>query len=43
LDVMRGDPAAPREAAELLEGVLRDYDKALARLRKEDGRPGRPS
>jgi hypothetical protein len=42
-DVMRGDPAAPREALDLLEHVLRDYDQALARLRKEDGRPRRPS
>jgi len=43
VDVMRGDPAAPREALDLLESVLRDYDSALARLRKEDGRPRRPS
>jgi hypothetical protein len=43
VDVMRGDPAAPREALALLERVLRDYDEALARLRKEDGRPRRPS
>ncbi len=41
-DVMRGDPTAPREALDLLERVLRDYDQALARLRKEDGRPRRP-
>jgi hypothetical protein len=42
-DMMRADPAAPREALDLLEGVLRDYDRALARFRKEDGRPRRPS
>jgi hypothetical protein len=42
-DAMRADPAAPREALDLLERVLRDYDQALARLRKQDGRPERPS
>jgi hypothetical protein len=42
-DVMRSDPAAPREALDLLERVLRDYDRALARLPREDGRPRRPS
>jgi hypothetical protein len=42
-DVMRRDPTAPREALDLLERVLRDYDLSLARLRKEDGRPRRPS
>jgi hypothetical protein len=42
-DMMRGDPAAPREALDLLERVLRDYDHALARFQKEDGRPRRPS
>jgi hypothetical protein len=38
-DVMRADNEAPREALELLERVLRDYDRALGQLRKEDGRP----
>ena len=42
-DAMRRDPTAPREALDLLERVLRDYDQALARLRNEDGRPKRPS
>jgi hypothetical protein len=42
-DAMRRDSTAPREALDLLERVLRDYDLALARLRKEDGRPRRPS
>jgi mannose/cellobiose epimerase-like protein (N-acyl-D-glucosamine 2-epimerase family) len=42
-DVMRADADAPREALDLLERVLRDYDHALARLQKEDGRPERPS
>jgi hypothetical protein len=42
-DTMRRDPASPREALDVLERVLRDYDLALARLRKEDGRPRRPS
>jgi hypothetical protein len=42
-DAMRRDPMAPREALDLLERVLRDYDLSLARLRKEDGRPRRPS
>ena len=43
LEVMESDPRAPREAFELLARVVRDYDAALARLQKEDGRPGRPS
>jgi hypothetical protein len=42
-DAMRGDPSAPREALDLLDRVLRDYDLALTRLRNEDGRPERPS
>ena len=42
-DAMRSDPAAPREALNLLEQVLRDYDRAIAGLRNEDGRPRRPS
>jgi hypothetical protein len=40
---MERDPHAPREAVELLRGVVSDYDDALARLKAPDGRPGRPS
>jgi hypothetical protein len=43
LEVMEADPRAPRDALELLRGVVRDYDSALARLQKKDGRLGRPS
>jgi hypothetical protein len=43
VDVMRRDPRAPREAVELLERVLGDYDRAVSRLRDADGRPERPS
>jgi hypothetical protein len=43
LEVMEEDPRAPRDALELLERVVQDYDGALARLKKEDGRLGRPS
>jgi hypothetical protein len=43
LDIMERDPHAPDEAIELLRGVIGDYDKALARLKTPDGRPGRPS
>lgn len=32
LDVLRKDPHAPVEAISLLEGVLADYDRALARI-----------
>jgi hypothetical protein len=32
LDVLRNDPHAPGEAISLLEGVLGDYDRALARI-----------
>jgi hypothetical protein len=39
---MERDPHAPTEALELLRGVLRDYDKALARLQQQDGRSSRP-
>jgi hypothetical protein len=42
LEVMASDPRAPRDAKELLAGVLRDYDNALARLPKPDGRSSRP-
>jgi len=43
LEIMERDPHAPQEAIELLRGVIADYDKALARLKTPDGRPGRPS
>jgi hypothetical protein len=43
VDVMERDPRAPREAVELLRGVVGDYDDALARLKAPGGRPGRPS
>ena len=43
LDMMERDPRAPREAVELLRGVVGDYDDALARLKGPDGRPERPS
>jgi hypothetical protein len=43
LDIMERDPHAPDQAIELLRGVIGDYDKALARLKTPDGRPGRPS
>jgi hypothetical protein len=43
LEVMESDPRAPREARELLGRVVRDYDAAVARLQKENGRRGRPS
>jgi hypothetical protein len=42
LEVMANDPRAPRDAKELLEGVLRDYDNAVARLQQPDGRSSRP-
>jgi hypothetical protein len=42
-EVMRADPSAPPEALDRLERVLRDYDRAVARLREADGRPRRPS
>ena len=41
LGVMESDPRAPQEALEQLARVVRDYDAALARLQKEDGRLGR--
>jgi hypothetical protein len=43
LDLVRGDPGAPTETLELLTRVLRDYDRALARHEKADGRSSRPS
>jgi hypothetical protein len=43
LDIMERDPRAPREAVELLRGVVGDYDEALVRLKAPDGRPGHPS
>jgi hypothetical protein len=42
-DAMRADPTAPADALRLLEALLADYDRALARLRNEDGRTRRPS
>jgi len=38
LDVMRGDPSAPPETVELVEGVLDDYDSARDRLERTNGR-----
>jgi hypothetical protein len=38
LDLMRSDPGAPAETLELLTRVLRDYDHALVRHEKADGR-----
>ena len=32
LEVMRGDPAAPKEAISLLDRLLHDYDGALKRM-----------
>jgi hypothetical protein len=43
LDLMRSDPGAPAETLELVTRVLRDYDRALARLEEADGRSSRPS
>jgi hypothetical protein len=43
VDVMLADPDAPREALTLLERILADYDRALTRLRNENGRSQRPS
>jgi hypothetical protein len=37
LDALRADPHAPSTAVELLERILRDYDRAVARL-NADGR-----
>jgi hypothetical protein len=42
-DAMLDDPHAPLEAVALLEHVLEDYDRAIARLKDEDGRTKRPS
>jgi hypothetical protein len=38
LDMMRGDPQAPPEPIRALERILRDYDAALGRSRKGNGR-----
>jgi hypothetical protein len=38
LDMMRGDPQAPPEPIQALERILRDYDAALGRGRKGNGR-----
>jgi hypothetical protein len=39
---MENDPHAPTEALDLLRSVLEDYDRALARLNEQGGRPSRP-
>jgi hypothetical protein len=36
VDVMRADPHAPKEAISLLEGVLADWDAAIARGERDD-------
>jgi hypothetical protein len=38
LDMMRGDPQAPPEPIQALERILSDYDAALGRGRKGNGR-----
>jgi hypothetical protein len=43
LDVMRAAPEPPAAAIELLEGVLRDFDRARERSSREPGNGGRPS
>jgi hypothetical protein len=43
VDAMRTDPEAPKDALQLLGRILDDYDRALARIRNEDGRSRRPS
>jgi hypothetical protein len=43
VDAMRTDPEAPKDALQLLARILDDYDRALARIRNEDGRSRRPS
>ena len=42
-DAMLDDPHAPAEAVAFLERVLDDYERAIARLKDENGRPKRPS
>ena len=43
LDILRADPEAPKSAIPLLEGVLADWDAALAREGEGDGAPPPPS
>lgn len=38
LGIMATDPDAPPEMVELVSRVLRDYDRAIARLQRPDGR-----
>jgi hypothetical protein len=38
LEIMATDPDAPPEMVELVSRVLRDYDRAIARLKTTDGR-----
>jgi hypothetical protein len=38
LEIMATDPDAPPEMVELVSGVLRDYDRAIAGLKTTDGR-----
>jgi hypothetical protein len=38
LDLMRDDPHAPAETVEHVDHVLRDYDAALDRLTRTNGR-----
>jgi hypothetical protein len=42
LEVMRAAPDAPADAIELLERVLRDFDRARERLSRAPGNGGRP-
>jgi hypothetical protein len=42
LEVMRAAPDAPADAIELLERVLRDFDRARERLSRAPGNVGRP-
>jgi hypothetical protein len=42
-DAMRDDPQVPPEAVAFLERLLHDYESAIERLKKTDGRQKRPS
>ena len=42
LDILRTDPEAPKSAIPLLEGVLADWDAALAREWSGDESPPEP-
>ena len=42
LDILRADPEAPKSAIPLLEGVLADWDAALAREGPGDESPPAP-